>query len=43
MKSTHFNLAFPQITNALSKAEAKEKFPDIATQSKIMRGFSARS
>ncbi|MDD2672299.1 MAG: sigma-54 dependent transcriptional regulator [Syntrophales bacterium] len=30
---------FPQITNYLSKSEAREKFPDIFAQSKIMRSI----
>jgi transcriptional regulator with PAS, ATPase and Fis domain len=33
----HFNLSFSQHLNALSKTEAKEKFPEIAAQSKVMR------
>lgn len=32
-----FNLALSQYAHALSKSEAKEKFPEIAAQSKIMR------
>ncbi len=35
----HFNLVFSQSANALTKAEAKEKFPEIAAQSKVMRSL----
>ncbi|MFB3926581.1 MAG: sigma-54 interaction domain-containing protein [Syntrophales bacterium] len=35
----HFNLAFQQMTNCLSKAEARELFPEIVSQSKIMRAI----
>ena len=35
----HFNLVFCQSANALSKTEAKDNFPDIAAQSKVMRGL----